>query len=78
MPSSSKALRPPPESSTDLGILADLLPTADEPQCCSSRRVLVLQIFRVEIHRSARRHQVPDNDIAHAYEHAVVWAELGP
>jgi len=31
----------------------------------------------VEIHRSARRHQVPDDDITHAYEHAVAWVEVG-
>ncbi len=29
------------------------------------------------IHRSARRHGVADADIAHAYEHAVRWVELG-
>jgi hypothetical protein len=39
--------------------------------------ILVLHLSRVEIHRSARRHKVPDDDIAHAYEHAVAWAELG-
>lgn len=31
----------------------------------------------MEIHRSARRHQVSDADIHHAYEHVVAWAELG-
>jgi len=31
----------------------------------------------VEIHRSARRHQIPDADIEHAYAHALAWAELG-
>jgi uncharacterized DUF497 family protein len=31
----------------------------------------------VEIHRSARRHQVPDEDIARAYEQSITWAELG-
>jgi len=31
----------------------------------------------VEIHRSARRHQVSDEDIRHAYEHPVSWIELG-
>lgn len=30
----------------------------------------------MEIHRSARRHQVPDDDIRHAHEHAVAWIEL--
>lgn len=39
--------------------------------------IVVLHLFRVEIHRSARRHQVPDDDIDHAYEHAIVWGELG-
>ena len=42
-----------------------------------SAGVCVLQLFRVEIHRSARRHQIPDADIEHAYEHAIAWAELG-
>ena len=31
----------------------------------------------MEIHRSARRHQVPDDDIAHAHEHPLAWVELG-
>lgn len=31
----------------------------------------------MEIHRSARRHEIPDDDIAHAYEHALAWVELG-
>jgi hypothetical protein len=30
----------------------------------------------VEIHRSARRHGVSDEDIAHAYEHVLEWVEL--
>jgi hypothetical protein len=31
----------------------------------------------VEIHRTARRHRVADEDIEHAYEHALAWAALG-
>jgi len=31
----------------------------------------------VEIHRSARRHHIHDDDIGHAYENAVAWTELG-
>ena len=31
----------------------------------------------MEIPRSARRRQVPDEDISHAYEHPVAWVELG-
>ena len=31
----------------------------------------------MEIHHSARRHQVTDEDIEHAYEHATLWVELG-
>lgn len=31
----------------------------------------------MEIHRSARRHDVPDEDIAHAYTHAIAWVEIG-
>ena len=33
--------------------------------------------YWVEVHPSARRHQVPDADISHAYEHAIAWVELG-
>jgi len=31
----------------------------------------------VEIHPSVHRHQVPDADISHAYEHAIAWVKLG-
>ena len=31
----------------------------------------------MEIHRAARRHGIPDDDIQHAYEHAIVWIEIG-
>jgi len=31
--------------------------------------------LRVEIHCSARRHQILDADIEHAYAHAVAWAD---
>lgn len=31
----------------------------------------------MEIHRSARRHDVADEDIEHAIAHSVTWAELG-
>ena len=31
----------------------------------------------MEIHQSARRHGVADDDIAHAYKHAIAWVELG-
>ncbi len=30
----------------------------------------------VEIHPSARRHGVDDDDIAHAYDHAIAWVRL--
>ena len=40
-------------------------------------QIVVLHLSRVEIHRSARRHQISDADIEHAYEHAIAWAELG-
>jgi hypothetical protein len=30
----------------------------------------------VEIHSSARRHDVVDEDIAHAYERAIAWLRL--
>jgi hypothetical protein len=32
----------------------------------------------VEIHRSARRHDITDEDIAHAVEHALVVVDLEP
>ncbi len=31
----------------------------------------------MEIHRSARRHGISDDDIQHAYEHAIAWVEVG-
>lgn len=31
----------------------------------------------MQIHHSARRHGVSDEDIGHGYEHAVTWVELG-
>ncbi len=31
----------------------------------------------MEIHRSARWHQIPDDDISHAYGHAIAWVEIG-
>ena len=31
----------------------------------------------MEIHPSARRHGVPDEDVSHAYEHVVAWSQLG-
>ena len=33
--------------------------------------------MRVEIHKSARKHGVLDEDINHAYEHALAWLEIG-
>lgn len=39
--------------------------------------ISVLRLSRVDIHRSARRHHVSDDDIVHAYEHALTWVELG-
>ena len=31
----------------------------------------------MEIHPSAQRHGIPDEDISHAYEHVVAWSQLG-
>lgn len=31
----------------------------------------------MDVHRSARRHGVADDDIDHAYRHPVAWVELG-
>ena len=39
--------------------------------------VLVVHLSRVEIHESARRHGVADEDIEHAVVHSVTWVELG-
>ena len=44
---------------------------ANRPSVC------VLHLFRVEIHSSARRHGVADEDIEHALVHALIWVELG-
>jgi hypothetical protein len=37
----------------------------------------VVQYVRVEIHPSARRHGIPDDDIVHAIDHATVVEDLG-
>ncbi|MGH2886838.1 MAG: hypothetical protein ACRDPA_29795, partial [Solirubrobacteraceae bacterium] len=34
-------------------------------------------LLRVQIHPSARRHGVRDEDINHAFSQAVAWVELG-
>ena len=39
--------------------------------------IFVVHLLHVEIHRSARRHRIADEDITHADEHAVTWVELG-
>lgn len=39
--------------------------------------VCVVRLSRVDVHRSARRHHVSDEDILHAYRHAMTWVELG-
>jgi hypothetical protein len=39
--------------------------------------IRVLHLSRVEIHESARRHGVADEDIQHALAHTVIWVELG-
>jgi hypothetical protein len=31
----------------------------------------------VEIHYTARRHGIPGEDIEHAWQHVITWAELG-
>lgn len=30
----------------------------------------------MDVHRSARRHEVGDEDIKHAYRHSITWVEL--
>ena len=37
----------------------------------------VVQYRRVEIHPSARRHGIPDNDMLHAVEHSLVVDDVG-
>ena len=44
---------------------------------CHARALSVLRYSRVEIHESARRHGISDEDIRHAFDHAVAVAELG-
>lgn len=39
--------------------------------------ISVLRLFRVEIHASARRHGVVDEDIVHAFDNIVSWQEVG-
>ena len=52
--------------------IADRLAGASRPVDIS-----VVRLFRVDIHRSARRHHIADEDIAHPHEHAITWVELG-
>ncbi len=60
-----------PSAARAIGDLGAVVPDrCAEPNC-------VLHLFRVEIHQSARRHGVLDEDIEHAYEYAVEWVELG-
>jgi hypothetical protein len=33
--------------------------------------------MRVVLHSSARRHGVADDDVLHAYAHAIAWLQLG-
>ena len=54
-----------------------VLPRADRRGRASRGIILVLHLSRVEIHESARRHGVVDEDIQHALAHAVIWVELG-
>ena len=54
-----------------------VLPRADRRRRASRGIILVLHLSRVEIHESARRHGVVDEDIQHALAHAVIWVELG-
>ena len=39
--------------------------------------ILVVRLLRVQIHRSARRHGIADEDIDHAHRQAVMRVELG-
>jgi hypothetical protein len=39
--------------------------------------IVVVHLFRVEIHATARRHGVADEDIEHAVAQAIAWVELG-
>ena len=36
----------------------------------------VLHFLSVEIHSSARKHGIPDDDIVHAVEHVLAWVDL--
>lgn len=42
-----------------------------------SLEIVVVHLLRVEIHGSARRHGVPEEDIQHALAHSITWTELG-
>ena len=39
--------------------------------------IVVVHLFRVEIHWTARRHGAADEDIEHAVAHSIAWVELG-
>jgi hypothetical protein len=48
-----------------------------KPRFGHARSISVLRYSCVEIHESARKHAIPDEDIRHAVDHAVAVAELG-
>ena len=53
-------------------------PTGSRPAPGSSRPpAFVVQYWCVEIHLSARRHGIADDDILHAIEHSMVVDDLG-
>ena len=47
------------------------------PRCRPTAGNFVVRFERVEIHRSARRHGVDDDDITHAIAHPLVIDDLG-
>ncbi len=51
--------------------LGEVEPGAKSPRWC----FLVARLYRVEIHKSARRHRVGDEDIEQALSHSPTWVE---
>jgi hypothetical protein len=77
-----------PGGDTDFGSIGNTGPPVACRQATSGRRppprprgltgkVYVLRLMCVEIHESARRHQVGDEDIDHDYRHCLCWVEVG-
>ena len=72
-PGTKPSFRPPFRASIETPTTAVASPitvTIARPLFC------VLHLLSMEIHPSARRHDIAEADISHAYEHSMAWVQL--